>query len=325
MAACDVTRLAVIGYGRIAPRHMEVLRALGCEFVAACNRSQAGRSKARTEGGIPHTYTSIAEMLERERPDGVVCSVSFDQVYAAAQEIIPFQFPTLLEKPPGTSVAETIELQRLASRHGTPVMVGLNRRHYSVLQRAVEDAGGLEAITAVFVEWSEAPEGFLDRGFTPEQVSRMVYGNSLHGLDLLAYLAGAMPEAKFIGRNLGEPFRWLMALQGVSERGVLGSFHSTWDSPGGWRLTFCSRARRYTFAPLESCQVLERGGGEPRSIEPDETDQRFKPGFYGQARAFIEMMATGEVPQRTSLASALPAIALAEGLTQACSPTARRL
>ena len=40
-------------------------------------------------------------------------------------------------------------------------MVGLNRRYYSVLTSAVEDAGGPEAITAVFVDWSEEPEYLL--------------------------------------------------------------------------------------------------------------------------------------------------------------------
>ena len=37
----------------------------------------------------------------------------------------------------GTSLAEFDELENLAARHGTPVMVGLNRRNYTVLRNAL--------------------------------------------------------------------------------------------------------------------------------------------------------------------------------------------
>ena len=76
-----------------------------------------------------------------------------------------------------------------------------------------------------------------------------------------------------------------MSLSGVSERGALANFRSSWGSPGRWRVNLCTPDRRYVFAPLESCEVLERGVAEPRSILPDEFDARFKPGFYAQARA----------------------------------------
>jgi predicted dehydrogenase len=311
-------RLALVGYGRIAPKHLEVFRGMGCEFVACCNRSAEGREKATREGGIQRTYATIDEMLKRERPDGVISCASIDQVFATAQQILPFGIPTLLEKPPGTSLAEFDELENLAARHGTPVMVGLNRRNYTVLRNALADAGGLEAVTAVFVEWSEDPGHCLRRGLSEHQVERMIFGNSLHGLDLLAQLAGAVTEPSVLARNLGDPFRWLMSLQGISDRGVLATFQSTWDSPGGWRLTFCTPGRRYTFAPLETCQMSESGSKEVRHIEPDECDRKFKPGFFGQAAAFLKTIRAGMAPAGQRLADSRPAMVLAQHLTQAC-------
>src|SRR6185295_10063877 len=200
------------------------------------------------------------------------------------------------------SIAEFDQLAPLAARHKTPVMVGLNRRHYSVVQKAIADAGGREAITAAFVEWSEDPGHCLRRGLSEHQVERMIFGNSLHGLDLLTHLAGAIVNPLVVTRNLGEKFRWLMSLQGVSERGTVATFQSTWDSPGGWRLTFCTPGRRYTFAPLETCQVSETGVKESRQIEPDEQDRKYKAGFYGQSSAFLSMIRTGAAPERQRLA-----------------------
>ena len=314
-----MTRLALVGYGRIAPKHLEAFRALGAEFVACCNRSSEGRRKAEQEGGIPRTYARIDEMLERERPDGVVCCASMQYIHGAALEILPFQIPTLLEKPPGTSLAEFHQLSELADRTGTPVMVALNRRHYSVVGKAVADAGGFDNITAVSVEWSEDPGHFLQRGFSREEVSRMVFGNTLHGLDLLTYLAGAIDDPAVTGMSRGEPLRWMMALQGVSQRGALVSFNSSWDSPGRWRVSFCSPNRRYVFAPLETCQVSETGLKETRAIEPDEADLNFKPGFLAQATAFLQAIECGQVSPKHGLASAEPAIRLAELLTNACA------
>jgi predicted dehydrogenase len=319
MVARHMKRLALIGYGRIAPRHLEVFRALECEIVASCNRSERGRQKASSEGGIPRTYSDAAAMLDKERPDGVICCASADQMANAAGKILPFGIPTLLEKPPGISLSELAVLKASAAEHKTPVMVGLNRRYYSVLTSAIEDAGGPDAITAVFVDWSEEPEYLLrDRGFSPQQVAQRVYGNSLHGLDLLAFLSGDIPAPSVIGRSYGEPFRWMMSLQGVSQRGVLATFQSTWDSPSRWRLVFCSRKRRYQFAPLESCVVSELEKKETRTIEPDELDKKFKPGFYRQARTFLEMINTRQVPPLHGLESAEQSMVLAELLTEAC-------
>jgi predicted dehydrogenase len=227
--------------------------------------------------------------------------------------------PTLLEKPPGISLAELEVIKRLSREHEAPVMVGLNRRYYSVVTSAIEDAGGREAITAVFVDWSEEPEYLLrDRGFTPEQVGQRIYGNSLHSLDLLAFLAGDIETPSVIGLSFGEPFRWMMSLQGVSRQGVLGTYQSTWDSPSRWRLVFCSRKRRYQFAPLESCVVSELEKKETRTIEPDEIDKQFKPGFYRQAETFLQLIDSGEVPSLHGLDSAQMAMTLAEKLTNAC-------
>jgi len=314
-------RLVLVGYGRIAPKHLEAFRAHGCEFTAVCNRTEAGRQRAQQAGQIPRAYASIPEMLERERPDGVICCVSFDQVYHAAQQILPFGIPTLLEKPPGTSLAEFDHLHRLAHQHSTQVMVGFNRRYYSVLQNALADAGGHSALTAVFVEWSEDPQYLLtSRGFLPDQVSRWIFANSLHGLDLLTYLAGEIPQPELLTVNHGEPFRWLMSVQGLSRQRILGTFQSTWDSPGPWRLTFCTAGRRYTFAPLESCEVRETGTRDIRQIEPADYDRQYKPGFYSQAKEFLRLVRGEHAPAEDLFATARPAMRLADALTKQFSP-----
>jgi predicted dehydrogenase len=152
MASGDMMRIGIVGYGNIARKHIEVFKALGCEIVASCNRSEAGRKRAQEEAQIPSVYAEVDEMLEASALDGIVCCASFSQLFSVASKVIPSNIPLLLEKPPGLSMAELAQLESLSQEHGTPVMVGMNRRHYSVVEQAVEDMEGLEAVTSVSVQ-----------------------------------------------------------------------------------------------------------------------------------------------------------------------------
>ncbi len=319
MPAGDIVRLGLIGYGRIAPRHLEVFRALGCEIVAACNRSEVGRRRARDEGGIARTYASIPEMVAKEKLDGIICCASAENIFDAACLLLPSRIPLLLEKPPGLSVADAEELHRRSTEYGTPVMVALNRRHYSVLKRAIADAGGLSAVNAVFVDWSENPSYLLNqRHLSSRVVERMMFANSLHGLDLITHLAGSVESPQILGGWIGEPFGWQMALQGISTRGVLVSFRSTWNAPCGWSLSFTTTGRRYVFAPLETCARHEFGVPQS-SIVPDEADNQYKPGFFAQAQEFLEIIRKGQSNPSSDISSVIPSMRLADSLTSACA------
>ncbi|HTU27230.1 MAG TPA: Gfo/Idh/MocA family oxidoreductase [Pirellulales bacterium] len=316
-------RVAIVGYGGIAPKHIEVLRALGCEIVASVSLHEKSQQEALRDG-IPAAYGSVEEMVDREQPDGVVCCPTFDQVALVARELAPRRIPTLLEKPSGTSLAEYNALCQWVAEHRAPQMVGLNRRNYSVVRGAVADAGGFEAVRSVMIDWSEDPPHLRRRGFSEEQISRWVFSNSIHGLDLLTHLAGAVPDPQISAIEGDEPLDWYMSLTGVSERGVLVDFRSSWGSPGRWRVNVCTPGRRYLFAPLESCEVAERGVSQPRNIAPDEFDGRFKPGFHAQAKLFLQMIDEGRAPAGYDLESVRPAMVLAEQLTAACLKASRR-
>jgi predicted dehydrogenase len=309
------SRIAIVGWGKIAPKHAEVIRALGGEVTAAASRSEAGRAAA-IAAGVKRVYPDVASLLEGEEThglDGVVVCPAFPGVFAAAATVIERGVPALVEKPPGTSLAELDRLIAVQRASGSPVIVGLNRRHYSVFEAALGHAGGRDAITGVFVEWSEDPEHAM-KTYPEEAVRRWVAGNTLHGLDLVTWLAGDCEAAQVTARSLGAPLRWQMGFQGISARGVFVNFSSTWDAPARWRLSFTASGRRYVFAPLETCAVLSRTG--ETHLMPSEEDTQFKPGFLRQARTFLDVIAGLPAPQM-SLESVRPAMALAERLTAA--------
>lgn len=312
----------LVGYGAIAKKHLDVFRELGVSISASCNRSEEGNLRAREEGDIERTYTDPREMVEREKPDGILLCASFMSLYDLARNLIPFGLPMLLEKPPGVSLAQTQDLAQLARKYNTPVMLGLNRRFYSIYHEFLKEIGGKDAVTSVAVEWSEDPEKMIKMGYTPEEVDRFVFANSLHGIDLLSFFGGSIHDYTVWGRNMdksGQRRRWQMGVDGWGGSDVRLHFYSNWDVPGRWRLLVDAPDRRLVSSPMESGVVLTRDQGKVE-IQPEEYDKKFKTGFYDQARAFLNVVRDQVRVQwpAATLGDALDAMKMAGEMTAVC-------
>lgn len=317
-------RIAVVGFGEIAHKHTSVFRALGAKIVAAANRSSEGRRKAEQDGGIERTYSDAQTMVERERPDGVLVSASVLSQFGVIRNLIPCGVPLLVEKPPAVSVAEWNLLRTEIEARRLPVMVALNRRYYSVYHRALQRMGGIEAVTSVTVEWSEDPEKMLGLGHPAEMIPLLNFSNSIHGLDLLVFFAGLPSNPAVWGRNLdrsGYSFRWQMCLQAETDRGAYARLQSSWDVPGRWRVIVDAPNIRMVSEPLETAILYARRQA-PESIEASVEDRQFKPGFYGQAAAFLELIRNPgyRAWPMACLEEISANMQLADSLTRICNP-----
>ncbi len=306
-------RIAVIGFGNIARKHIEVFRAHGCQIIASCNRSESSNYLASAEIGIPVTYQDYHKMITETKPEGILVCVSFWSMYKVLRDIIPYGIPILAEKPTGTSLAEHFELLSLSTTHQTPVMVGLNRRHYSVLNRAIEEAGGKEVITSVSVEWSENPLHLIkNRKLTDDQIKKYIFGNSIHGIDLMLWVGGEMTDySVYYHSYSNDNHRVMMNISGKSKSGKLCQFSSSWDNPVPWRLVLTSRFNRFVLAPLEECNQFTEGLVGSKRILPSTEDTLYKAGFYAQTKKFIEGRIEG-----FDLTSVTPSMRMAEILTK---------
>ncbi len=123
----DRLRVALIGPGFIAQRHLEVLSSEpGAELVGISSRSLArAETAARRFGGRP--YDDVGRMLDAERPDAVWVCVTPDAHGALELELIERGVHLFVEKP-------------LAADAGTPERISA----------AVDDAG---LIAGVAYHW----------------------------------------------------------------------------------------------------------------------------------------------------------------------------
>jgi hypothetical protein len=76
---------------------------------------------------------------------------------------------------------------------------------------------------------------------------------------------------------------------GITEDGVLFSYHANWESAGRWGVEVNTAKRKLAFRPLEQLQVMMKDSVAVEVADIDYTlDKKYKPGLYLQTKAFIE-------------------------------------
>lgn len=314
-------KFVLVGYGNIAKKHLEVFKDLDVFFSASCNRSKEKREEAKQLWKIPNTYSDPEEMIEKEKPDGILITTSFLSNFSVAKRLIKYKIPILLEKPPATSYREAKMLSILSKKYNTPIMVGFNRRFYSIYLKAMELFGGRENISFIWIEWSENPQYLKSMGYSEDEIKLFNYANSLHGIDLIIYFCGELKNTKCWGRNLGKKneLKWQMGFNANNKNGAVVSFYSNWDVPGRWRLMVDFLESRIVCAPLEEVKVLSFKDSL-KEIEPSQEDKIYKPGFYGQAKYFLDVVKEKRKIKwpACSIEDSLQSLKIAEDLTIKC-------
>ncbi|MFB6135791.1 MAG: Gfo/Idh/MocA family protein [Halobacteriaceae archaeon] len=106
---------------------------------AVCDLDAARASEYADRFGFEATYADHERMLDAESLDAVVAVTPIPATRAVAGDLLDRGVPTLVEKPPGASVAEADELRRLGE--ATPHAVSFNRRFNPAVERAREWLG----------------------------------------------------------------------------------------------------------------------------------------------------------------------------------------
>ena len=132
-------QVALIGCGGRGLGHVRVLQEFDdVEMTAVCDPIEAARNAAGDEFNITGRYASVDEMLDAQSLDAVFVATPAHLNGEAALPCLERGVNTLMEKPPGMSVAETTALRDAAARTGAKGMVGWNRRFHPIIVEARE-------------------------------------------------------------------------------------------------------------------------------------------------------------------------------------------
>ncbi len=191
-------KFALIGCGRIAQRHAELLghkHVEGATLAAVCDNVAEKAHRFGGEFDVP-AFTDMHEMMERVQPNVAVILTESGLHAAHVIALAPYGKHIVVEKPMALTLDDADEMIRACDRHGVRLfVVKQNRFNVPVVKlREALDAGrfGKLVLGTVRVRWCRRQEYYkqdawrgtwaLDGGVLTNQAS--------HHIDLLEWMMG---------------------------------------------------------------------------------------------------------------------------------------
>jgi predicted dehydrogenase len=172
-------------------------------------------------------------------------------------------------------------------------MVGVNRRFYSTLLKGRDLLLASGPVRSVTVEAHEDIQRQRAKPKFPEEViRRWSAANGIHALDLLRFFGGEVSDIRATHRTVEGPGPDCCSALLTFEGGAVGRAMMDWFSPGGYRVEVRGVGATFT-SSVEASGTFLRRGERTETIEPDETDRRYKAGFFRQDRTFLEWVQNG--------------------------------
>lgn len=192
-------RFALVGCGRIAKKHAEILaggHVSGAELAAVCDiREDRARVFGQTYG-VPH-FSNLQQMMEAKTGIDVVCVLTPSGLHAAnTLELAPYGKHIVVEKPMALTIDDADLMIEACDRAGIRLFVVKQNRYNRAVVRTREalEAGrfGRIVMGTVRVRWCRTQEYYdqdawrgtweLDGGVFANQAS--------HHVDLLQWMLG---------------------------------------------------------------------------------------------------------------------------------------
>lgn len=286
--------ILLIGTGPMAVDYAKVLKEISEEFIVV-GRGEKSANRFNEETGINPVTGGIDKYLEEnEIPKGTKAIVAVG-TEALMEVLLALKnngvTDILIEKPAAISISELLANKSELEAVKDSVFVAYNRRFYASVmeaERLIKEDGGLQSMHFEFTEWAHKIEPLQKAEGVKEN---WFFANSTHVVDLAFYLAGE-PTSWAAFSKEGE-LSWHEKTNfsgaGITNKGVVFSYISNWESAGRWGIELMTSKRRIYLKPMEGLSVQLKGTIAIVEHEFEkEKDQLFKPGLYAQTKVFIE-------------------------------------
>jgi len=202
----EVSRLALVGCGRISSKHIEAALANKerVKLVACCDpvlvraqkRAQEYRAGLSSSGSDVTVYADYRDMLAKEKPD--ICSIATESGYhpRIAIDCLEADAHVICEKPMALSTRDADAMIDGARRHNRKLAVCFQNRFNAPVQRArtALEAGrfGKMLHGMIQVRWNRDADYYAQ---APWRGTWALDGGTLmnqctHGIDLLQWMMG---------------------------------------------------------------------------------------------------------------------------------------
>ena len=182
--------IAVIGVGGWGKNHARVLNDFGC-LAAICD-VDGNRARELADKYGSHSYSSLDEMLEKERLDGCLVCTPTKTHSAVARKVMDRGINTFVEKPMSFSSKECEEMTEVAEKKKVILTSGYVERFNPVVsntKKLIE--GGIygDPMMIEFHRENRMPLHIKDVG--------IIYDTSVHDIDAAMFLFGTRPNVVY--------------------------------------------------------------------------------------------------------------------------------
>jgi predicted dehydrogenase len=238
-------RIAVVGAGLIGRRHIEEVSAGdSADLASVVDPGPAGPELAE-KYGVP-LHRSLAEMFDRDKPDGVILATPNRMHVDGGLECVAAGVPVIVEKPIGDSVESATRLVEAGEQAGVAVLTGHHRNYSPIMAKAREiiRSGRLGPIVAVVgTALFYKPDDYFDEngGWRRQPGGGPILLNLTHEVNNLLSLVGDIEsvQASTSSSTRGLPVEDTSAMIFRFANGALGTFllSDTAGSARSWEQT----------------------------------------------------------------------------------------
>jgi len=272
----------LIGFGDIAEKHLSVLRELNCNVIGIVTRDYKKAIEKSKKFGIPNVFKSI-ENIPIDECDFLMNLTSVDMIAPILKKMISCKKPIFTEKPVGFGTSKIQELINQNKVFNSPVMIGTNRRFYSIFHKALQYLKEYDkTIESIDVDAPERFSNINKEKFATKIRENWMFANSIHCVDLIRFFGG---DVKKIQSN-SIPTKYDFKAIGTCKTGIDFSYSSNWENPGTWKISIIADGIKIIFDPIEKGKIIKNN--KEIEITPSKEDLKFKPGFHAQLSHFLK-------------------------------------
>jgi predicted dehydrogenase len=256
------TKIAVAGAGYIGRAHMAAAHDSDSVCLSAVVDPAEAGAQAAAQWGVA-CYSSITELLELDRPDGIVLATPNALHVAQALQCLHAGLPVLLEKPIAPTVQEALHLVDVCEQQQGRILIGHHRAHSAIMERArqVVQSGQLGRLVCVIGSATFfKPDHYFDEGPWRREIGAgPILLNMIHEVHNLRMLCGEIVAVQAFKSHAvrGFPVEDTVAISMQFEGGALGTFmlSDTAASARSWEQT-SQENKAYPSYDDEDCYVI---------------------------------------------------------------------
>ncbi|WP_158668013.1 Gfo/Idh/MocA family protein [Bradyrhizobium guangdongense] len=275
-------RIAIVGFGKIArDQHVGAIAAVPGATLAAI----ASRNASLPE--LPH-FATVEELLEKGPPIDAVSLCTPPQVRRAqAAAALAAGKHVMLEKPPGTGVAELDPLIEMAAEAKRTLFATWHSRHAPAVEPARQWLAE-RRIASVHISWKEDVRVWHPgQGWIWEPGGLGVFDPGINALSILTRI---LPKPVFVTAaelafpaNCQAPIAANLTLTDLGGLPVTAEFDFRQTGPQSWDIIVDTDQGRMTLS----------GGGARMAVDGKVLAEAPDEEYRGLYRRFVELAATG--------------------------------